>query len=537
MQHANPTIDTIVKSASQGEYAVPEFQRGFVWSPRQVRELADSLVNDFPVGSILTWKSNTALQRGDGSATRQKSWLIDGQQRTTALCTIFGKRPEWWDTNNSGTWDEHLERYNLCLDISQDDLTLVMRKRSNQKRFVRVIDVLACKDMYPMATELVNAGVTFSDGVGEIAQRLHKLVEIKRAILPVVEIDDAIELTDVAEIFKRLNSTGTRVQQADIYLGVIAARNPGWVNSNFLKFNKKLNDDWGFEIEPAFLFRTLTAIGAKRSRFRDVPQEFWENPDRDGAWEATIKAWESTLHGLRNHGIVNSNIAVSVNALVVMVMLKAKFGHGNPFGPVFALMIDLIRDEFFSGPIESRLQRVISAIDEADSQNDAIERTHKLLRGTDRLQFDPSDFIETSGRRNSIERLMVYILAYDKDARDWSRDGYRIRAEAQGRYRPEWHHIFPRSWLLKNNPDLKREQIDSVANMAIISGEANRRISDSQPCDYISKLQLDPNHLNEQSVPDPTFVGPDKYLDWLNLRGERLAKDANEFLERLRKQD
>ena len=97
MEHKILSAESIVKAANQGEYAVPEFQRGFVWTTAQVRDLADSLSRNYPVGSILTWKSSTAIQRGDSSQTLRKSWVIDGQQRTTALCTLFDMRPDWWD--------------------------------------------------------------------------------------------------------------------------------------------------------------------------------------------------------------------------------------------------------------------------------------------------------------------------------------------------------------------------------------------------------------------------------------------------------
>ena len=123
MKHSQPTAASIVKSARDGEFAVPEFQRGFVWTVGKVRELADSLTRNFPVGSILTWKSSTAIQRGDADTTSQKSWIIDGQQRTTALCTLLGDRPAWWDTNNR-TWTDHLNAFDVRLDIGEKRLDI-----------------------------------------------------------------------------------------------------------------------------------------------------------------------------------------------------------------------------------------------------------------------------------------------------------------------------------------------------------------------------------------------------------------------------
>ena len=70
--------------------SVPEFQRGFVWKPIQVRDLAESLWLDYPVGSLLIWNSNGRVEERIASeAQRPNLWIVDGQQRTTALCILF----------------------------------------------------------------------------------------------------------------------------------------------------------------------------------------------------------------------------------------------------------------------------------------------------------------------------------------------------------------------------------------------------------------------------------------------------------------
>ena len=201
MKHESPNSEYVVRAANQGEYAVPEFQRGFVWTAAQVREFADSLSRGFPVGSILTWKSDTAIQRGDSNQPQQKSWLIDGQQRITALCTLFGKRPDWWDNNRSGTWNDHLNSFDIRLDVGEDELTFATRKTPTS-RYVPVRDILASDDLYAFAEELVKEGRAYTNSVGTLANHLQKVAAIKWAVLPTVEIDDAIELTEVAEIFK-----------------------------------------------------------------------------------------------------------------------------------------------------------------------------------------------------------------------------------------------------------------------------------------------------------------------------------------------
>ncbi len=529
MEHRQPTAESIVKEAQNGDYAVPEFQRGFVWRVAQVRELAHSLANNYPVGSILTWKSNTAIQRGDSDQPRQKSWIIDGQQRITALCTLFGKRPDWWDNTQKGTWTEHIKRHDIRLDIKEEELTFATRK-SPVSRYIPVREILESDDLYVLAEKLARGGFGFTEQVGKLAKLLQAVDRIKSAVLPTVQIDDQIELTEVAEIFKRLNSTGTRVQQSDIYLGVVATKNPGWVNRNFLTFMSDLESQ-GFEIEPAFLFRSFTGIGAGKCRFREVPQGFWENLENSKAWDDTKRSLQSVCQGLREYGIINSALALSSNAIVAAAIFRAGFPQGS-FGPFLSWMVKSVKGGFFSGPTETKLDRVIDAVRQSDSQSRAIQRLNSLL--DDEPVFTPSEFIETGNRRNSVYRLMIYLLAFKNDAQDWSIDGYKIRAEAQGVYRPEWHHIFPRKWLKDNAQGVDEKLFDSVANMAVISGEANRKIAASSPKNYISELNLAHRGLLEQQlVTDPTFVEPKQYEDWLGNRAERLAQASNDYLKEL----
>ena len=532
MKHETPNAEYVIRAANHGEYAVPEFQRGFVWTAAQVREFADSLSRSYPVGSILTWKSDTAIQRGDSNQPQQKSWLIDGQQRITALCTLFGKRPDWWDNNRSGTWNDHLNSFDIRLDIGEEELTFATRK-SPVTRYVPVRDILASEDLYALAEELMKGGRAYTNSIGSLANHLQKVASIKGAVLPTVEIDDVIELTEVAEIFKILNSTGTRVQQADIYLGVVASRNPGWVNENFIKFMDEM-DDQGFEIEPAFLFRSFTAIGAGKSRFRDIPSEFWDNLNNSRQWDSTKKALQSVCQGLRQYGIINSDLAMSLNAVVAAAVYREQFPRGS-FGPFLAWMLNAVKDGFFSGPTEMKLDRVISVVRSADSREKALQGLDALLNNPP--EFSSQEFIETSSSRNSVQRLMIYLLAFRNDSQDWNTDGYKIRAESQGTYRPEWHHIFPRKWLKDNVDGIDQKSIDSVANMAVISGEANRKIAAKAPKEYIVELSLTTRGLLEQqAIPDPSFVNPEQYQQWLTARAGRLAQESNRYLAELRNQ-
>ena len=97
MAYASVKVREIVDYAVNHGWSIPEFQRGFIWKATQVRDLAESLWLDYPIGSLLLWSSETATEsRSASDAQRPDLWVVDGQQRATALCILSGRKPYWW---------------------------------------------------------------------------------------------------------------------------------------------------------------------------------------------------------------------------------------------------------------------------------------------------------------------------------------------------------------------------------------------------------------------------------------------------------
>ncbi|HEY5043781.1 MAG TPA: DUF262 domain-containing protein [Verrucomicrobiae bacterium] len=86
MAYESIKIKNVVDRSVRHEWSIPEFQRGFVWNSTQVRDLAESLWLDYPIGSLLIWNSSqNAEERIVRDAQRPMLWVVDGQQRATAL--------------------------------------------------------------------------------------------------------------------------------------------------------------------------------------------------------------------------------------------------------------------------------------------------------------------------------------------------------------------------------------------------------------------------------------------------------------------
>lgn len=62
---------------------IPEFQRDFVWTSAQVKELVVSIYKGYPVGMLIQWETPPELSSDVG-----RYWLIDGQQRLLSLVAV-----------------------------------------------------------------------------------------------------------------------------------------------------------------------------------------------------------------------------------------------------------------------------------------------------------------------------------------------------------------------------------------------------------------------------------------------------------------
>jgi len=95
----------ILNQIDLGTYALPEFQRGYVWNRDQVRKLMTSLYRGYPIGSLLIWvtRTDSAIVRGEQVAQPGTvNLILDGQQRITSLYGIIrGKAPRFFDGNEA----------------------------------------------------------------------------------------------------------------------------------------------------------------------------------------------------------------------------------------------------------------------------------------------------------------------------------------------------------------------------------------------------------------------------------------------------
>lgn len=527
-------VKEVVDYAVAHRWSIPEFQRGFVWGPPKVRDLASSLWMDYPVGSFLLWRSPAPAEpRTLKDAQQPDSWVVDGQQRTTALSLLFARKPYWWPAKDN--WNKTLQRFDARFSPFQEtepffQLASATVRRATETDWIEVHKILNCDDeelSQIVETLRVRHGLP-PHKFHFIWSRLDGVRKIREKDIVVITVDHDVE--DVVEIFTRLNSRGTKVTEADVFLALASSKNPGWTRKDFLPFVDELAEA-GFDLDPNLIFRTLIAIGAGKTRFKDVPADFWATGNLGPVWKRCRSAWTEVVKGMHSVGVLNSDILPTRNALLPLIVLRDKFGESFRFKPAFCFFLEVSNAGRYSGSAFTTLAEDVRRIESAANFDEAVKSLDEL---TPDPQFSADDFLEDS--RDEYFRLMLmYLMAYDRKACDWKK-GTRLGFEGKDLltgFSPDWHHIFPKKYLEMNEvPD---DRINALANLAVIDPKTNIRFGKKEPSRYLEKYEIANEYLDQQLVPtDRKLFTIKNWEKFLSLRAAALANAANKYFAELR---
>ena len=217
------TVHEAVRNVVAGVWDVPPFQRGFIWKPWQVCELADSLWRDYPVGQLLLWKDPKAT----GRVTRRL--VADGQHRLVSFCLLFGKEPHWWHDGRAASARQTARQYDVRFDLEATKPPFFTVWPPNTSKtapasLVSLKDLLAidlAKDdgenqLAQMAAAICSAGT-----LADVRERLASVCRIREKHMPSAILNHQSE-QDVLEVFERLSGGGLRFRR--LLLRLVAHR-------------------------------------------------------------------------------------------------------------------------------------------------------------------------------------------------------------------------------------------------------------------------------------------------------------------------
>ena len=241
MANQTETIRKFVKylnnKEEQGGYWLPNIQRPFVWKEEQIERIYDSILREYPIGTLLIWKTKSNIKRRkfiDNWYTdltlrdyyipqddAQKMMVLDGQQRMQSL--FIGLTGSYANKE-------------LYINILSGDLVapedikydFKFKKASDAEfPFIKFKSLVMTDEMPRRIIEsLKNQHSQIEEGN---IDRIYENIEVIREVFCTQEnilfqlvdsIDrpDKYSEDDIVEIFIRANSGGTQLGKSDLLL-------------------------------------------------------------------------------------------------------------------------------------------------------------------------------------------------------------------------------------------------------------------------------------------------------------------------------
>lgn len=562
MQNRKLSIRKIVsylndEESEGGAFWLPNIQRPFVWNQEQITRLFDSIMREYPISTLLVWKTKEAVKHRRFIDTyhrnikltdfyvpehkRAKMMVLDGQQRLQSLFiglkgSYEGKELYFDVTSGQQVAPEDI-RYRFAFrDAATSPWPWV--------RFKDIVLKTNKLDLQIAQGLVADAGVTPSDAdwtavqlnVARTRQEFVNNDNITFQELDSIDNPDAYKVDDIVEIFIRANSGGTKLGKSDLLFSLLTS---SWdeADAQMEELLSKLNAT-GFDYDRDFVLKACLTMLDKGARYE-------VGKFRDGKTKEEIVAkWPElsrailAVHDLLVTGTyIRSDKAMpSYLALIPLIYYRYRFPAAfskNTQLPDYLLRV--LVTGVFSGNPDTLIDKMVRNVQ--DQEDFLLPEILGVVREAGR-SLDITPHVILDQHYGSREIHLFFNL--------WYRS-FNYRPAYTGNT-PSVDHIFPQS-LLRSvkvlNPETGKRNIlkypqhvrDQIANCMLLTADENGAggKSDTPPNEWLarSRFASDAEHrqyLELHLIPqDPSLWELDRFEDFIKAR-KALIEEKFEYM-------
>lgn len=533
-------ISTALDKIDEFQLFVPAFQREYVWKRDDAKQLVDSLIKEYPTGTMLTWETNNPPElKGPHKYDAKQGAvriLLDGQQRLTTLYMLVrGSIPPYY------TAPEILnDTRGLYVNVETLELEYYSKtKMENDPRWQNITHVFQRKIR---ARDIIRE----LEGKGEIVsrQRDDLLDDNMRAIenildreFPEQTIPVRASVREAIDIFYKVNASGVALTDAELALAQISGYWPEARDIFKRKLSELQNKGYVFKLD----FIVYVLLGCMYHLGSDMKKLHASDNDQKirEAWNLLDKqVLDYVASIMKSHAFVDHTDEInSIYALVPIIVFC--FGKGGKH--LSDVEVRKIVKWFYYSQIRARyvsqlpqkLDRDLRIVREAANPFDELLAVIEEER---RLEITSDEFVGRSISHPLFGLMRWYFKS--KGALCFT-TGVQLRQAMGKKYSLENDHIFPFSRLkvlgYGRENRLKYSLSQELTNRAILTQIANRTKSATSAKDYLTEVRAKfPNGLALQCIPDdPELWETGNYEQFLQTRRKQLAAELNAFLERI----
>ncbi len=530
-------ISTILDKIDDKQLFIPAFQREYVWKREDAKQLIDSLIKEYPMGTMLTWEtSNPPELKGPHKYNENQGAirvLLDGQQRITTLYMLIRNQiPPYYHTaeiiNDTRNLYANLETLELSYYMKTkmeknplwQNITDVFQRKVRAKDVVRALEVKG--EVVDRARDDL-----IDDNATKIENVLYR--EFHEQTIPI-----KASVREAIDIFYKVNTSGVSLTDAELALAHISGY---WPQARD-RFKAKLEalKKEGFVLKLDFIVYVLLGclyhLGSDMRKLHGEDnkakiQETWERLE--------TQVLDYVVNMLRTNAYVDHTQELNSPYSLVPIIVYCYDKNGAHLTDTE--IRKLVKWFYYAhtkaryiSQLQQKLDRDLRTLTESPQPFDDLLQ---VIADEYRLEILPSDF---AGR--AIQHPLFSMMRWYFKSRGavCFTTGIGLRKNMGTKYQLENDHIFPYSQLKKAGYGwgnrVKYALAQEMTNRAILTQVANRTKSAISAMEYlVSVKEKFPKSLELQCIPtDERLWQLENYEQFLEKRRTLLATHLNKFL-------
>lgn len=575
-------ISTFLAFVKDGQIAIPEVQRPFVWDNSKVRDLMDSLYKGYPIGYVITWQ-NPNVRLKDGQLSQGKKILIDGQQRITALrAAILGEF----------VVNKEYDRVRIKIAFNPVTEAFEVQNPAILKDKLWIPDISEVMNSTSLI-QIVRNYIELNPGVDQlkIEQNISDLISIQHKQVGIIDLAHDLDIETVTEIFIRINNQGVSLSQADFAMSKIASNekfdgpnlrkaidyfchlsvapqfyehirdhDKEFAATDYFKAMTWLKDEKEDLFDPSYtdMLRVTFTSEFKRGKMSDLVsllsgRNFETREFEEIIAASTFERMKSSalrfMHEdyfkkfvmiIRSAGFISPELIRSQNVLNFAYIIYLKLREEQV---PQAEIARLISRWFVYSVLTSRYGSSPESTFDYDIRHIANKPFREYLSSVEQAELSEAFWefgllqrLNTSVASSPMFNVFQAAMVKGQDRGFLSRD---ITVTDIILYKGDIHHLFPKNYLMKNNKS--KVEYNQIANYVLMQQEINIAIGAKSPDVYFNELKQQCEggkmkygsiqtmeellkNLQTHCIPESIFtMNVDNYENFLNERRKLMA--------------
>ena len=539
MANRNESVNSIVSKLQSVDdvYVLPAIQRPYVWKESQIVKLFDSIMRNYPLGSLMVWRTRKDLssrefkrdwKKGDSfsltkdTPVKTKNVILDGQQRLQSL--LIGMR---------GSYNGKLLYFNLLSvptrenKAGSDDLAYEFKffkkpPAGHSWIAVRTLSQSGAVGATKMARSIVDKD---PEVLTPCLEQISENIEVFKtrlsddSYLCYISIDETIEdgsekmsEDDIVEIFVRSNNGGTKLNKSDLLFSLLSSKwEPAYSKLSALEQELAANDfDFGRDY---ILKATLMCIGegaeysVKKFKKPGVLEEVQKE------WNSITKSFADVVSFLKSSTPVGSRKSlVSANSLLPLITMRSgmDISQWNAFDKRQAA-------EYI---LRTSLARSFS-----DGKDDLLDKLAASMCGGFDLE-KVFGVLKTANRNIDFTSEKIWNISYKESAMVYfALSKVVVGIDFEQMSGTNIDHIIPKA-LLKSR-DLK--DVNQLANLTVLSEADNKSKGKKTLVEWLREFDEDTlkSHCERHAIPfDKSLWVPERFDDFIAARKKLIVSST-----------